>query len=275
MLTVTPAGGRHAIKNVIFAVEWQAALDSSLIAEISQLHDRFQDKLPRKADQRSVTINIAAGANLPPATPAVPTVPLITGVVFDKVKPNGEPAWAINVNQNMLLALCGEYTRWIPIRDEVFTYFRHILPITLQQHPINAVGLQYTDEFSITGDYNNAPFDCVFNVNTQYVPRNATQLIDLWHSHHGYFERVTAPLAHRHLTNINVNVLGQPDRRLVQIVTSHKCQLDSPTADWAGLIEGDNSLLRIFYESMHTTNKSIITDLLNPQLRRRIGLTTN
>ncbi|MBI3530380.1 MAG: TIGR04255 family protein [Betaproteobacteria bacterium] len=268
MVTVTPAGGKHAIKNVIFALEWQTPLDPSVIAQISALHDKFREKLPRKLDQQAVTINIGAVAQ-PPSTPAIPQ---IVGVIFDRTKPDGEPEWSINVNQNILIVQCGAYSRWIPIRDEAFTYFRSILPLTLEHHPISTIGLQYTDEFAITGEFNNAPFDRIFDSKSRYIPQNASQLTDLWHNHHGFFERFEATTAHRRLTNVNVTLVNQADRRLVQIISSHKCLLDAPTADWRKLIESQESILLTLFEKMHVLNKTIMCDLLNADIRKQIGL---
>lgn len=271
MVNVTPAGGKHAIKNVILALEWQAPLDPSVFAKVSALHDKFKDKLPRKLDQQAVTINI--GGPLPaPQAPNTPAIPQIVGVVFDRTKPDGEPERLVNVSQNILIVQCGEYSRWIPIRDEAFTYFRNILPLTLEHHPVSTIGLQYTDEFYITGDFNSAPVDCIFDSKSKYIPQNAARLTDLWHSFHGFFERFEEATAHRRLTNVNVTLVDQVDRRVVQIIGSHKCLLDAPTADWKKLLEGEDSVLLTLYEQMHKLNKSIMCDLLNADIKKRIGL---
>jgi len=270
MITIQPAAGRHAIKSVTLAIEWPAPLDATAIIEISNLHDQFKNDLPRKVDQQSVTINIAGG-NFP-AMIQQPIAPQISGVVFDRVKENRQAAWALSLQQNMAVVVCNAYDRWQEMKARSLGFLGVILPTVLRYQPIAVVGLQYLDQFDVTGDIEELTYAHIFRDGSRYVPGNARDLIGLWHSHHGFFQTFENPVQYRRLTNINVNVSAQGNSRVAQIVTAHKALLDQPTNDPNLLLEQPNNMVGQLLEEMHDFNKTILRDLLNDARREQIAL---
>ena len=80
-----PSGDKHAIKSVSFAVELDGPLDKDAFAEVSSLHPKLQQKLPRKIENTGFLINVDSSKGLQTTT----STPELSGVVFDRLKPDG------------------------------------------------------------------------------------------------------------------------------------------------------------------------------------------
>jgi uncharacterized protein (TIGR04255 family) len=282
--TIKPHGGKHAISNVLFLFEFSAPLPPHAFASLlegTELHDQLVEKLPRVSKQQQMMLNIPQGPGVeqffgapfpgPFAGPFGPAGP-ISGIAFDRVKPNGEPALSVNIQANALIIVCGEYVRWAGLWAEVKRYLSILVP-WLGDTKFSALSLQYTDAFKVSFPQGEAqPLTELFCAGNKYLPPTFTSLTDAFHSHHGYFSRPEFGLGGKLLTNVNVNVTETASVFDVQITTVHKYQLFemfSPVA------RGElNDQMNDVFQYLHDQNKLVVGDMLTDQVKDMISFNT-
>ena len=103
---------------------------------------------------------------------------------------------------------------------------------------------------------------------SKLLPKNIFDTPDLWHSHHGYIDKCEANSPYEVLENINVNMLDTNGQRSIQILTSHRAQLKTPIWTYDNFSSG----LDQYMPQLHERNKSILRDLLMPEVQAMIKL---
>lgn len=269
---IKPFGDRHAISNVLFIFEFAVPLAPHAFTALragGMLHERLKADLPRVTEQQQMLVNFAPDQHFFSPPPFAPQG-VIGGISFDRVKPNGEPAVAVNIQSNALFIVCGEYERWNDVWAEVKNYLTILSPF-LKGFEVSAMALQYTDAFKVNfprGE--NHPLTELFSTKTRYLPSNADSLTDSFHSHHGYFSEPKFSLAGKILTNVNINVTEQTSVFDVQILTMHKYQLFDTFV--LASSEGDfNPLTDKVFQYLHDENKVVVGDLLTDQVKETIS----
>lgn len=276
---IKPLGGQHAISNVLFLFELSTPLPPHAfggLLEGTQLHDQLVADLPRVSKQQQMVMNFPQGPGAEnqffgnPFAPPFGPSGAISGIAFDRVKPNGEPALSVNIQANMLMIVCGEYERWAGLWAEVNKYLSILTP-WLGASKFSALSLQYTDAFKVSFPRGEAqPLTELFNPTTRFLPPSVASLKDAFHSHHGYFTQPTFGLGGKLLTNVNVNVTETASIFDVQITTVHKYQLSemfSPVTD-GGLL---NPQMNDVFQYLHDENKVVVGDLLTEQVKEMIS----
>lgn len=282
--TIKPHGGKHAISNVLFLFEFSAPLAPHAFASLlegTQLHDQLVGELPRVSKQQQMMLNIPQGAGVeqffgapfpsPFGGPFGPAGP-ISGIAFDRVKPNGEPALSVNIQSNALIIVCGEYVRWAGLWAEVRKYLSILTP-WLGDTKFSALSLQYTDAFKVSFPRGEAqPLIELFRPQNKYLPPTFTSLTDAFHSHHGYFSRPEFGLRGKLLTNVNVNVTETASVFDVQITTVHKYQLFEM---FNPVVNGQlNDQMNDVFQYLHDQNKLVVGDMLTDQVKDMISFNT-
>ena len=272
-LNVKPYSERHAIKNVVFALEFAQPVQSDFLRAIRSgtVNEQLQAELPRVIEQKALVFNFTTvGTNLGAPVGGAPQP--LGGLTYDKLRPNGEAEWAVTINQGMLLVNCGAYSRWNGIWPEAKKLLSMILPTVLEATSIGTVGLQYVDEFSSIGDKEAFRLDDLFAAHGRFIPPNLLECRGQCHSHHGYFEDVKEPVAGKILTNVNVDVLEQPSRMVASITGSHRCMPFAPLA-MGGVDEmlADDGLITRIWNKLHRCNKGVIGNILTEEVKNAIA----
>jgi len=265
-----PSGDKHAIKSVSFAVELDGPLDKDAFAEISSLHPKLQQKLPRKIENTGFLVNVNPRIGLQATTPT----PEISGIVFDRLMPDGTQEWSLDVSSKHVVVGGANYTRWNDMWAEARALFRVVLPTVLRSRSVTTIGLQYLDEFKWRGNRSDFRAEFLFQKGSNYIAPNIFELNDLWHNHHGFFRHCDSPCAHRGLTNINIDVADQEDFRVIAISTAHRALLPESIVDIDTLMGANDSTgtLDELLETMHQLNKELLGGLLTPDMQERINL---
>ncbi|WP_054919683.1 TIGR04255 family protein [Pseudomonas sp. NBRC 111138] len=281
---IKPHGGKHAISNVLFLFEFSAPLPPHAFASLlegTHLHDQLVEKLPRVSKQQQMMLNIPQGQGIeqfigtpfshPFAGAFGPAGP-ISGIAFDRVKPNGEPALSVNIQTNALIIVCGEYVRWAELWAEVEKYLSILTP-WLGEIEFSALSLQYTDAFKVTFPRGEAqPLTELFSPGNKFLPPTFTSLTDAFHSHHGFFTRPEFGLGGKLLTNVNVNVTETASVFDVQITTIHKYQLFEMFNPVVGGLLNDQ--MNDVFQFLHDQNKLVVGDMLTDEVKAMISFNT-
>jgi len=177
---------------------------------------------------------------------------------------------ALNVSRTNCIAVVTEYTRWAKVWPEVKEWLGLVAEKLAPNKPVVTIGLQYVDVFLWKADPRELRMSEILSETSRFLPKSAFSKPLLWHAHHGYFEDHTAPMPHRVLNNINVNIIENNQQRSIQILTSHKATFSSPVYSLADI----NSALDQLMPALHICNKQILDDILTQGVKDKIKLGT-
>lgn len=264
-----PFGGNNAIQNVVFAVEWGDQLSTGELRTIRALHEdpkntEFRKTFTKIDEPQMLTINID-GKSMQNNN-----VNEIGGVHFTRPSTSNVSvvSKALNISRQNCLAVIVEYSRWDTVWPEVRKWIQLVLPTILPTHAVTALGLQYVDVFFWKADPAELNLREMLAENSKLLPKNIFDTPNLWHSHHGYIDKCEANSPYEVLENINVNMLDTNGQRSIQILTSHRAQLKAPIWTYDNFSSG----LDQFMPQLHERNKSILRDLLMPEVQAMIKL---
>lgn len=266
-----PFSEKHAIQTVVFVVEFNAPLDTATFREISLLHPKFKGELPRKQEQKAVVVNITPTSTDAPIRTASPE---IGGVVFDRLAPDGQQEWALNVQPNLASVTCTKYTSWAKAWEKAESYLRLVLPIIYRSRAVTVIGLQYIDKFIWEGTKSELSASELFREGSPYLVPNAYTVVGPWHSHHGYFVEKGQPYSYKLLNNTNIDLLEEEGARVARVTTTHRSHLQAAISTHVSAVEAEQSTNTIdaYMQEMHKENKAVLGELLTDDMCSRIKL---
>ena len=269
---IVPYSEQHAIRSVLFVFEFSRPVTSSALADLKQgtrLHDEIRKALPKVTEQHQLVVNL--GPNGPGFSSVAATPQELSGVSFEKVKPDGEPALGLNIQTGNLFLVCGDYKRWADTFSNVEEILR-LVSLWLHEHKVEASNftLQYLDEFKVQFDNNNfEPLIDLFNVESPYIASNFSNVNGAFHSHHGFFSNPEHEIPGRLLTNVNINVAEFPEYLNAQVQATHKYSASQHIT--IGDENGFSTALKDAYEFLHQENKKVMRSLLTEPVKAMIS----
>lgn len=258
-MSLYPFAGAHAVQSAAFALEWPVELTEAEISGIAAAHEKIKHSLPVSAPLHTLTFQMQMLGGQGGAASAVPG-----GFLFSRQGAAG-PVRALEVQRNRIVGQVTDYTRWQPVWSEVKSWFAAVAPF-LGDRMIAQVGLQYNDVFHWRDTPESLDLKQVFRVDSPLLPSNVFGLKGLWHSHHGYFLDLDAPVKHRLLENVNIGAVEELGQRSIVISTVHKAEVN--IWSWKTLSESIDALM----DSMHQRNKANLLCLLSDDAANKISL---
>lgn len=267
-MKVIPYTEHHAIRNVLFAIEFSQPVPPSVLVELKsgETRKRLMEKLPRVQEIASLVLELDASSIAHSFSPG--QIKDIGGYQFDALKANGEIAWMLNIQPNQAFVLCGDYKRWNGTWTEAKSIFEVILPWLLKHTSISAIALQYVDEFTIVENEPREPLHILFNSSSKYLPRNAIDCRTDFHSHHGFFLEKEELL--KSLINVNVNVSSREESQVANIMTLQKVFLRGP-AKLNDVMVTNSNLFDDTFNILHQLNKEVFGDLITEEVKRIVN----
>lgn len=262
---LVPSKGRHAVQQFTLAAEFLAQLSPEDLAEVSKHYEKsegIKKWFSRKTEERGVAISVSGG------TIDVKNTNDLTAVNYERIVADGTVEWSLSVKRESIFIVCRSYTRWKEISTQALALLTDTLK-ALPTHMIGVAGLQYVDEFFWNGEKEEFRAHLIFDQGSPLLPPSAFRQTRLWHNHSGWFDTISDPQPCKTLTNVNVNVLEQPNRLVIQVITVHKATLSLHVA--ASQIGN----LTPIYEKLHEENKAQLGLLLNETARKLIVLDTS
>lgn len=256
-----PASGDHAVQSMHFVIEWGGALSSDSVLALGKLQAKFRNLgYMHMAPQNMMQINFAGASTAAPSHG-------LAGYVFMQ-RPQPEVGRQVSVTAEHCTIMFPDYTRW----DSVFSSMKDVLKIVLDevgsQRPVRSIGLQYIDAFLWNDD--PAEFDLCEVLKPDFViPPHVFSQTGMWHLHHGYFDNFVDPLPHSVLQNVNVDMLDTMGGRVLQILGSHKANLEQLL--WQPHMKNQAQFLAMV-SHLHELNKTMLRALLTKKVCQRIKL---
>jgi uncharacterized protein (TIGR04255 family) len=261
-----PLNADHAISAAAFSLNFASALGPAAIEKAKEIEPTVKEFLPGVSVIPGMPANMLLALTQPPKM-------VSEGIVFQRVKPDGTPAWLLTAQQNFVSAHCMEYTRW----EEVWTRVRDwlldlYLKVKTDELALYSISLQYVDQFLADNPVDDSTLDELFRPETEYLPRRTFKNQSLWHVNQGWYSTTTKPVEGRALNVLNITARGVEDRTVLNIDHLMRCEVKDPRLE---LFAGDPKkklLIDSVMEDFHAQNKGVLRDLLSDQMRKLIHL---
>ena len=266
-LSFIAKSGKHAIVEAVFGFQMSRHWHPAEIEKLIQNHDRWRDSLPRLARHEIQQVMIGEGA--PQAVP----LPSGTGVSFERIKPDGELAWRLRCEGNIVFVNCLEYTRWQEVWATVTGYIRNVLEVVgAEKVSVASAHLQYIDVFDWTADPNDYDISQLLDLTSDFVPRVVEKYGLAWHLHQGWFESRSEPVPGRvpHQAHFNALPKNETERPTVKLDTLLRTDFKASVS--AQDFFEDYSTLDAMFTDMHDSNKELLSKFLTCAIRKKIGL---
>lgn len=277
-----PIHEAHAIQEVRMAIEFSkpvSAVVSERAVEIYHADEELRKILPRKQLGPKTTLSIGITDDSESETQVMPKQRgAFSPFIFDRLMPDGTPAWRVTVAANHIAVGCTEYTRWGAVWKNSRRMLRTFIEAYKDQTTISAFGLMYFDRFIWEGAPDSFRADHLFRRNSIQLPGRVFSLEDLWHVHEGSFESFNNPSDHKRLTILNVDIVdetkpGESPARITKIVTTIRNTLSEPLDLTNDLfVDGNKGLCDRHMDALHDASKQSLGDLLLEDVSERISL---
>lgn len=264
--SIVPAKSEHAVQAAVFVCELPALLSSEAIGKIIAYYEsspELQKLFPKKSESRGVSISVGLKGV------GVQNDENITGVNFERISPSGDVELALSFNTSIISYVCNSYTRWKTVSKDAISILEQFIKFVVPAPGISVIGLQYVDEFFISGEFNSFTPSMIFAEDCPLLPKNVLTQSGGWHSHSGWFE--AGADGEKRLNNLNVNMVLQPERMVLQIVSAHRSILLQPIIE----LDGVSATLNEHFDKLHLSNKELFARLLNSQMKSEIHLETS
>lgn len=262
--SVVPAKSEHAVQAAVFVCELPAAVSSEAIGRVIAYYDSsagLKEIFPRKTEVRGMAIAVS------PKSVGVRTDGEIAGVKFDRLMPDGNVELAISLQGNLLSFTCNIYSRWATVSEQALGLLKEFAAFLLPEPGVGVFGLQYVDEFFVTGDHMAFRPSMLFARDNEQIPRFLQEQAGSWHNHTGWFED-DVDGGFKTLNNVNINVALQPEKLVVQIIAAHRHIMPKPIDTAEGLALA----IRPQFDLLHSGNKDLLRKLLRDEIRSAIHL---
>lgn len=267
-MKIIPLHDNNAIESVTCGVEWQEALPPNVMASLETVYEAIlKDKLPSKKplQQYAFKIDLAGSTELQP--------PAACGWLFERFEPDGRISHRMQLSPKSLVLTSFIYDRWNTVFKKTLDYMRSFLPlISVSTGGVTAFVLEYVDLFNISlnqGETISPEF--FLRRESKILPASIFEQKSLWHAHHGYFTDIEGEPKRRRLTIANVDLIEENRSLKLRILTAHRTIYSVPISD-PNLLEGDPALMNTEIDLMHIENKTVISDLLNDEVLKKIGI---
>lgn len=260
---VIPARTNHAVQAAMFVLEMPAQISPEILRVALEQYEESQslkEMFPIKSQNQGIAIDLSTN---PVKTTQVDN---LQGITLQRNSADGNLDLMLNIQGNQVALTFNTYTRWSEIFNQAKEILNKFMPLVCPIPGVNVIGLQYVDEFFITGDLSKFNSSMIFSSTTSRLPSSALDETNFWHNHSGWFE--IAPDDEKILNNLNISYYPQQDKNAVQLISAHRLMLKTPIAD----IEILGKTISETYELLHEKNKTMFKEILNDDAKQSINL---
>ena len=277
MAEYLPFHDQHSIQEAQIGIQFVGQFDRQSIETTRGFAQAaLSGALPRVSEVRggSISIDIAG----PVATPSTGSIQSeLVGFQFSKVQGSGQPARVLQLAGNALSVSFMDYFSWAEAKEDALCYLYPILTsLPLSQNPVVAFVLRFIDRYTFSGDPKAARADLLFVSGTPHITPHVFGAGPSWHCNTGWFETIAGEEPDRVLHNLNVTSNLVDLSSTVTINHTSTRQLRFPRHSTDALLESASKTIGMgdALESLHHQNKSILEQLLVPEMLSKVGITS-
>ena len=264
ILVWRPVHPRHAIERARIIVMFKG-----------QLPAKFLRKLASESEERRLELGFSSmnwreGHAFQIGGPAVSVnsgPAQLFGWDWQNLSAGNIPLETLALENQSLIFETVDYTRWAYFSARFEAVALPVLEKALGLVDISNLILEYVDRFVFDGPASEARATGVLNEEFVSLPDAARLGPAAWHSHLGWFDEVEG---HKLLINQNIDAqdggfqINGPVVRSLQVYT----KTDLRPTEYENGYDG----LRTAMDAMHVKSKSLVYDILTPEMRARIGM---
>ena len=267
-MAFAPLGERHAIAEVVFAIQVSPAIDHADRANLKSGHAKWQAHLPALLDSPTVAFHVSSPGAQPPPPPVAP-------LDFVRYKSDGKIDWRLHIEDQSIAVNCLAYTRWQHVWTHARALFARVSEVLPETTLIASVSLQYINLFSWTGPTEDYDSRALLDESSSSVPESVLDRGPLWHLHQGWFRPHPDPPGGRILDRMHIDAIaGQDGKHLVKFENLLRFDFDGdsaarrvkPAFSTAPTVI-DNS-----FERLHDLAKQSLGNYLTADVQRTINL---
>lgn len=198
----------------------------------------------------------------------------VSGITFFLVDEDDKPKERVIVARDGILFYAHAYVRWAPFFDRVTRLVKAVLPAYAAHLICHQIKLEYWDRFDARIASAEADVTKLLQTEGGFIPRASVSPTEPWHSHTGYFTRVSDTV--RRLLNLRLDLGDFPTReatikRSLTIYTAVTDSLNAPGYDPKHTGFSEQEILDTL-TGQHQALKDFLVKIISPQAAARIGL---
>lgn len=269
MSTYQPAGvEENAHVSVVFIVQFAGNFSPEEFSKIDKCALAWQSELPRRSTQNAMFFN-------PASNQVVPDPNTIVSLSYESIMKDGNPEFGLRVEQNRIIFLIGQYTRWSNIWPVANCHLAWAIAQVDSQNPVVNYACEYSDLFRYTGEYDDFRPKGFLKQDSDLVPGFVFDQSLNFHFHSGYFVDRKDPEPHRILTRINCDFrdVSEASKRELSVNLYH--QLSGPFVAGSGNTELPKGIKERGLDNfcdLHKLDVETLQRLVNDDMANKIGL---
>jgi len=257
-----PLNKEHAVQEVIFSLQLSEKITPASVQKLIELKEILKNDLPKQEELRLLSFQFSTSqpvSDFPLKTPE----DVLAGIILKHTNENEIPDWTVRAEQNMIIVNCLDYKGWEKNWPKALTYLETLAEQVINENPIKAINLQYTNIFesSLKENYN---LNEIFSETSPYLTENIKKGGHLWHLFQGWLED-DAILKSKCLNNLNLATSIKNQELITTVTILRQAQIEDPLQ---GL-----SKLDFIMNQLHIDLKKVLTTVLASKMAERIGLT--
>jgi uncharacterized protein (TIGR04255 family) len=262
-----PVEDTHSVVEAVFGIIFVRRFTPSDFVRIDDAKGTFTDRLPKVS--RIDDFNIALGS-IPTAN--FPATKSPGGIIFDRMKPNGEIEWRLKVEDNSIYVNCLNYKG----RSDFFPKATEMISdiIKLLSGSNNAAGsfqLQYINEYNWSGPLEGYDPKLLLKVDGEMMPGAVFSKGPFWHSHQGWFESTDTPVPGKLLKRGHIDGLQRPSGQyFIRVDVLNRVDCASPIGIKA--LEGTPAIVNEHAVALHQLVKAMVGSYITDKVAERIAL---
>ena len=267
-MAFAPLGERHAIAEVVFAIQVSPAIDHADRANLKGGHARWQAHLPALLDSPTVALHVSSPGAQPPPPPVAP-------LDFVRYKSDGKIDWRLHIEHQSIAVNCLAYTRWQHVWTHARALFAHVSKVLPETTLIASVSLQYINLFSWTGPTEDYDSRALLDECSSSVPKSVLARGPLWHLHQGWFSPQPDPPGGRILDRMHIDAIaGEDGKHLVKFENLLRFDFDGDSADRRvqPAFSTAPTVIDNSFERLHDLAKQSLGNYLTADVQRAINL---
>jgi len=260
-----PINQKNAINSAIFMLKFNREFSQEENKAMVGIAEVLKDDLPKVNELKKFSLNIDATKQKQSGEFET------SGLSLQSFRPDGTPAWELQVMHDAVVATCRTYTSWTKEKETAIKYLKtvlHVLEHSGSDNLISGVTLQITDRF-IEPNFVSYDLGEVFNNESPYLTKNALTQGALWHVFQGWFDDMNGAFDGRCLNILNISTNLTKDHTS-NIEYSIQDQISEPQQ--AAVFNQEADYLNSIFDNLHEKNKIVIKELLCNKQLKAIGL---
>lgn len=266
-MAFAPIGERHAIAEVVFALQVSPAITHGDRNNLKEAHEQWKF-LPRIVEPAMLAVDMSNPGEQPPPPPVPP-------LDFVRHKSDGSLDWRLRVLGGTILVNCLAYTRWPHVWKQARTLFAAVSEVLPETTLIESVYLQYVNVFTWDGTTEGYDSRALLDEQSACVPASILDRGPHWHLHQGWFSPQPEPPGGRVLDRMHIDAIDDhAGRHVVKFENLHRFDFERndgfPCVREA--LSPATTVIDTTFERLHDRAKRSLGDYLTGDIQRSISL---